>query len=40
VYAFFMPNFHHLAITHHILRKTREGGEVLSAAGSMLVEKG
>lgn len=38
VYAFFMSNFHHLAITHHILRKTRVGGEVLIAAGSMLAE--
>jgi hypothetical protein len=26
VYAFFVPNFHHMAITHHILRKTRGGG--------------
>lgn len=26
VYAFFIPNFHHMAITHHILRKTRGGG--------------
>lgn len=25
VYAFFMPHFHHMAITHHILRKTWGG---------------
>jgi hypothetical protein len=39
LYAFFMPNFHHMAITHHILRKTRGGGEVLCTSGSMLANK-
>jgi len=39
VYAFFMSNFHHMAITHHMLRKTRGGGEVLCISGSMLAKK-
>lgn len=39
VYAFFMPYFHQTAITDHILRKTRVGGEVFCISGSMLAKK-
>ena len=39
VYAFFMPHFHQMAVTYHILRKTRGGSEVLCISGSMLTIK-